>query len=100
MANVKLPLPDIAPGRSAIVEVEGQRLVVCRSQKGVYVVRDNCPHQNLTLEGGRVRGESIICPHHGARFSLEDGRSMSPLTTKPLALLPCRAEGDSLEIEL
>jgi naphthalene 1,2-dioxygenase system ferredoxin subunit len=47
-----------------------------------------------------VRGTSIICPHHGARFSLEDGRSMSPLTPKPLTLYPVTQEGDELDVAL
>ena len=59
-----------------------------------------CPHQMLSLEGGRVRGTFIMCPHHGARFNLEDGKSLSPLTPNPLKLFPVREVDGDLEIDL
>lgn len=100
MAKCRITTPDIAQGRSAVVEVDGQRLLVCRAPGGLHVVIDDCPHQNLTMEGGRVRGTSVICPHHGARFSLEDGRSMSPITPKALTVVPCREMDGELEVDL
>lgn len=100
MSVVRIAMPEVAQGRSAVVEVEGKSVLICRSASGVRTVVNDCPHQNLTMDGGRVRGESVICPHHGARFSLEDGRSLSPLTTKPLTVLPCRMVGDELEIDV
>jgi naphthalene 1,2-dioxygenase system ferredoxin subunit len=52
------------------------------------------------MEGARVRGESIICPHHGARFSLQDGRTLSAVTQNPIAILPCRIIQGFIEIDL
>lgn len=100
MGTCRIATPDVALGRSAVVEVDGQRVLVCRAPGGLHVVLDDCPHQNLTFEGGRVRGATVICPHHGARFSLEDGRSMSPITPKAITVLSCREVGDELEIDL
>lgn len=96
----RIAVPDVAAGRAVAVTIEGQRVLVCRSATGLHVVRDDCPHQNLTMDGGRVRGNSIICPHHGARFSLDDGRSMSPITPKPLTVLACREQDGELEVDL
>lgn len=100
MGKSRIAVPEVVAGRSVAVMIEGERVLICRSATGMHAVRDECPHQNLTMDGGRVRGNSIICPHHGARFSLEDGRSMSPITPKSLTILPCREEGGELEVDL
>lgn len=100
MGRSRIAVPEVATGRAVAVTIEGQRVVVCRSAAGLHVLRDGCPHQNLTMDGGRVRGNSIICPHHGARFSLEDGHSMSPITPKPLTVLTCREQAGDLEVDL
>jgi len=83
-----------------VVTIEGKRVLLCRSAAGIHAIDEICPHQRLSLEGGRVRGASLICPHHGARFSLADGRSLSPLTPKPLTLYPVEEEGEELDIML
>jgi 3-phenylpropionate/trans-cinnamate dioxygenase ferredoxin subunit len=98
MAEVSIPLADLPPGRAIAIEAGGTRVVVCRSPAGVHAMPEFCPHQALSLEGGRVRGSSIICPHHGARFSLENGRSLSPITPTSLDLLPCRIVGDTVVV--
>lgn len=100
MTKVTVPLPAVDVGRSAIVEVGGQRVLLCRAANGLHAMRELCPHQTLSMEGARVRHNSVMCPHHGARFSLEDGRSLSPLTQNGLHLLPCLEQGETLEIEL
>ncbi|MFN3472515.1 MAG: Rieske (2Fe-2S) protein [Blastomonas sp.] len=94
----KIMLAQVPESGSAILEVEGRRLLVCRDGGTVRVMDEACPHQDLSLEGARVRRGSLFCPHHGARFSLEDGRSLSPLTVCPLKFYPAEVSGDAVEI--
>jgi nitrite reductase/ring-hydroxylating ferredoxin subunit len=94
-----IPLPDLAAGQSTLVTIGETPVLLCRSATDLHALRNRCPHQDKSLEGARIRGTSLFCPHHGARFNLETGSSLSPLTTKALELLPCTATGDHLEIE-
>ena len=96
----KIPMSDVPASGTRVVTIEGREVLLCRSAAGIHAMDAVCPHQALSLDGGRVRGTSIICPHHGARFSLEDGRSMSPLTPKGLVLFPVKDEGEELDIAL
>jgi nitrite reductase/ring-hydroxylating ferredoxin subunit len=100
MTKVTVALPPLDEGRSVIVEVAGRRVLLCRTASGLHAMDEHCPHQHFSMEGARVRHNSVMCPHHGARFNLEDGRSLSQLTTKALQLFPCAARGDVLEIEI
>lgn len=96
----KIPMSEVPATGTKVVTIEGRKVLLCRSAAGIHAMDEVCPHQTLSLDGGRVRGTSIICPHHGARFSLEDGRSMSPLTPKPLTLYPVTEEGGELDVAL
>lgn len=95
-----IPLSDLPETGSRIFDLDGRRVLVCRSALGIRATNEICPHQHLSLEGARVRGNFIMCPHHGARFSLEDGKSLSPLTPNGLTLYQVREVGDQLEIDL
>jgi 3-phenylpropionate/trans-cinnamate dioxygenase ferredoxin component len=94
----RIALSDVPDTTAGVVEVEGHRVLVCRHGDTVRAMGEICPHQNLSLDGARVRRGSLFCPHHGARFSLEDGRSLSPMTDRPLAFYPATVTGDEVEI--
>jgi len=63
-------------GEQRIVEISGVEVLLCRSGGQTFAVGTHCPHQGASLLGGRVRGRTISCPLHGARFDLTNGRSL------------------------
>jgi nitrite reductase/ring-hydroxylating ferredoxin subunit len=93
-----IPLAAVPEAGSAIVEVDGCRVLVCRHANEIRAIKDLCPHQTLSLEGARIRRGSLFCPHHGARFSLDDGSSMSTMTDCPLTFYPVSVVGDEVDI--
>ena len=55
---------DLPLGGTRCLEVDGVGLIVARGQDGrYYAVQRQCSHAALPLDGGRVRGASIVCPH-------------------------------------
>ncbi len=98
--KITVALPALDVGASMVVVAGDKRVLVCRSTAGIHALDEICPHQLQSLAGGRVRGTSLFCPHHGARFSLEDGRSLSTVTPAGLKLFSCAVTGDKLEIEI
>lgn len=95
---IRVPLSDIPEAGSTLIEVDGKRLLLCRHGEEIRAIDETCPHQDLSLEGARIRRGSLFCPHHGARFSLEDGKSLSPMTDCPLTFYPVTMSGDEVEI--
>ncbi|GIV13096.1 MAG: hypothetical protein KatS3mg021_1378 [Fimbriimonadales bacterium] len=67
-------IPDtLQPNEFRVVELENQRILIGRTQKGYFAVRDVCSHQKLPLSEadgvpGRIERDLLVCPHHGARF--------------------------------
>jgi len=89
---------DVDPGRCNAYMVEGHDVLIAQTKTGeFYAVENLCSHADATLEGGRVRGTHIMCPLHGARFSLVDG-SFGPPAWAPIKVYSCRVEGDDVQV--
>lgn len=78
--------------------VGDHRVLICRS-RGVYFALENlCSHGKAPLSRGRVKGDCIVCPVHGARFALADGRHLSPPASVGVRTFELRLSGEQIEI--
>ena len=61
---------DIAPGDVCKVQAFGRELVLFRTQSGSpHLLDAYCPHLGAHFgHGGRIEGESLVCPFHGWSF--------------------------------
>ena len=56
-------------GRIGFSPADPSHIYVYR--KGVVVqLKRRCPHQGAPMEQGRIKGDWLVCPWHGYRFSL------------------------------
>src|SRR6185437_8807301 len=61
---------------------------VCRTAGTVFTVENRCSHNGSPLAGGRIRGHTLSCPVHGAKFDLRDGSTAGALTKTPIRTFP------------
>lgn len=54
--------------------VGGWQILLARSEGELVAINDRCTHAASRLSTGRIRRGAIMCPLHGARFDLADGR--------------------------
>ncbi|WFB11184.1 aromatic ring-hydroxylating dioxygenase subunit alpha [Streptomyces sp. LX-29] len=61
---------EVTPGRIFTGRLAGEDVVVYRTRRGrLRAVHPYCPHLGAHLgHGGRVEGETIVCPFHGFSF--------------------------------
>jgi 3-phenylpropionate/trans-cinnamate dioxygenase ferredoxin subunit len=90
---------DLAPGAVEARRAGGHDILLARAEDGQYhAVAAVCSHAGLPLSAGRVRGSSIVCPHHGARFCLKTGRALGAPAFAPIAAYPTRLAGARVEV--
>jgi len=53
------------------VIINGTPIVVFRSGEKLGALLDRCPHRNVPLSTGRVKGDRLQCPYHGWEFTTE-----------------------------
>jgi 3-phenylpropionate/trans-cinnamate dioxygenase ferredoxin subunit len=74
---------DLAdPGR-ILVEVDDRMIALFHVGGKFYAIDDVCTHDGGPLAEGRLEGFAIVCPRHGAKFDIRDGRVLAMPATKP-----------------
>ena len=83
---------DCLPGEYRSVDVDGVQVAIVNLDGTYYAVEDVCTHDGGELTGGRIVGEEIECPRHGARFDIRTGDVTAPPAYTPIASFPVRVE--------
>lgn len=91
---------DVAPRSNKAFEIDGHDILICNVDGEFYAVRNLCSHAEEKLEGGRIRGHCVVCPKHGARFDLKDGRHLTPPAWAGINTYPLRVVDDRIEVRL
>ncbi len=77
MEHLICPLSAIPQGEGRSFNLGGEHISVFRARSGgVYAVQAECPHRGGPLADGLVGGTTVICPLHGWKFDLTDGRAL------------------------
>ena len=59
----------------ASVDIEGQKICIIKTTKGLKACSSLCPHASGDLSLGYLdKKENMVCPVHGYRFNLNHGR--------------------------
>ncbi|MEM7606851.1 MAG: DUF5914 domain-containing protein [Myxococcota bacterium] len=53
--------------------VAGREWVAWRTDEGVRIAPNECPHMGARLDGGRCEGRGLVCPWHGLRLDQARG---------------------------
>lgn len=79
-------------------DVDGYRVRVARVSGRLYAFEDRCTHDDSPFEDAPIEDCEIICPRHGARFSLQSGEALSPPAYEPLRIFEVREAGGRIEV--
>lgn len=89
---------ELPVGKNRAVEAHGRSILLCRTADGIFAITNECTHQKMALEGGRMRGNAIFCPEHGVRFDLRTGCPSGTLTDQPLQCFDVRIADGFIEV--
>jgi 3-phenylpropionate/trans-cinnamate dioxygenase ferredoxin component len=89
---------ELAPGQWRVVDVDGTQIVVFNLAGEYHAIEDVCTHDGGKLTGGQVEGDEIVCPRHGARFSIRSGEALSPPAYEPTSTFPVRLENGEIQV--
>jgi nitrite reductase/ring-hydroxylating ferredoxin subunit len=98
--SVTIALSDVPKGKMHACAAGGREIVVCHTKEGIYALDNICTHAHARLNEGRLRGDRLICPLHGASFDVRDGRVLRSPATIPLATHAVNVTDDCIEISV
>lgn len=93
-----LPEAEFPAGERLFIEIEERPIVLFSIAGKYFAIGDVCTHDNGPVGDGEVDGDEIICPRHGARFQIEDGKASGLPAVKDIPAYPVRVMEGMLQI--
>ncbi len=81
---------ELVPGTRRVIDVDGVAVAVFNLDGEYFAIKDECPHDGGDLAQGALEGEVIVCPRHGARFSVRTGAVLGPPAYEDVATFEVR----------
>lgn len=89
---------ELPAGACRIVDADGTRIAVFNVGGEYCAIEDVCTHDGGDLASGCLDGDVIVCPRHGARFSLRTGEALSAPAYEATTSFPVRIEGGVVQV--
>ena len=94
---------QLKPDQLLAVSIEGQAILVVRTDQGLFALEDSCPHQKQPLSTGKAKGDKLTCRHHGIEIDMNTGKvtwAMGFLGLDDVKTYPVREETGSIQVEI
>lgn len=95
MADADLPENQLTRARVGDVP-----LLLVRRQGQIFALAETCSHLGGPLSEGELVENTVRCPWHGSRFSLQDGTVVDGPATHPAPCLEARVRDGQIEVRL
>jgi nitrite reductase/ring-hydroxylating ferredoxin subunit len=89
---------SLEDGESIALKEDGKHILLCRIAGKYHAVSDICSHARVLLSKGRLRGTTVTCPLHGARFDVTTGKCLGGPAFLDIASYAVREDGNELII--
>ncbi len=90
---------DFKDGTLTGVQVNGEALCVARAGETFYAFDDRCTHAHVMLSRGDLEENEVVCPLHGARFSIKTGEALTPPAVRPVRTYEVVVQGDDVFVK-
>lgn len=74
---------DIPPGHMKLARVGDRELLVANVHGKFHAVDNRCPHKQADMSQGRLEGNLLVCPEHGAKFDVATGKVVEGIKLGP-----------------
>lgn len=91
-------IDEISSGHPVHIEVEGTDIVVFKLDSEFFAIENVCTHDGGKLMGGCIEGDIVICPRHGARFSIKTGEALSAPAYTATAKFPVKIVNGIIQV--
>ncbi|MFH1686082.1 MAG: Rieske 2Fe-2S domain-containing protein [bacterium] len=91
---------DIPEGSMRGFEIGPHHIVICHAADGFHALADECSHDAAPISSGELQGREIVCPRHGARFSIIDGSVTAPPAVVGIDRFKHKIEGEDIFVLL
>ena len=89
---------ELGAGKWRVLELDDIDVAVFNIDGEYFAIEDTCTHDGGCLTGGRIEGDIIECPRHGAQFNIKTGAALSAPAYEDLQIFAVRLNNGMLQI--
>lgn len=89
---------EIPPGERLNISVDDDPILIINIGGKLYALGDICSHDGNMLDDAAVEGNEIVCPRHGARFDVRNGKVTALPAVVDIPAYPVRIVGGQIEV--
>lgn len=90
----------LAENKPTKVMADGVAVLLVKQGETIFALRETCTHLGGPLSEGKLEGDSIVCPWHGSRFCLTDGRVLDGPAVFPERVFDVRVREGQIEVRV
>lgn len=87
---------ELKVNQMKLLRLNGQRLVLARSERGYVAFQDRCTHRGGSLADGVMIAGVVQCPWHGSQFDCQTGAVRGGPAGQPIRTYPVREESGKI----
>lgn len=93
-------------GQTRLIETGDTRIAVFNLGGEYFALEDICSHDGSPLLGcglepqDLVYGDEVMCPRHGARFSIRNGEALNPPAYEPVRTFPVQTDNGMVRVRV
>jgi len=91
---------NLSKGEHTVIETAIGAVALFNLGNEMVAIEDRCSHDGGELACGKIEGDEIICPRHGAHFSLRSGEALTPPAYEAIDVFPVRNHNGMLQIDV
>ncbi|MBO66934.1 MAG: ferredoxin [Acidiferrobacteraceae bacterium] len=88
----------ISPGEMSVFSLDHVEVVVINLDDRYFAIEDVCTHDGSEISSGCLRGYSIECPRHGARFDIRSGEVLDPPAYEAVRVFQTRIYNGMIQV--
>jgi 3-phenylpropionate/trans-cinnamate dioxygenase ferredoxin component len=91
-------ISELGPGD--VRRIDDPAIAVFNVDGALFAISDVCTHADAPLSEGRVDGETVECPLHGACFDLRTGEALTPPAVEPVQTYAVVLQDDNVYVDV
>ncbi len=91
---------ELESGMRKVIVTEIGPIAVFNLGGSLHAIEDVCTHDGGELASGELDGDQIVCPRHGARFCIRDGRALTPPAYEDIETFPVRVKDGMVQVDI
>ena len=83
-----------------IIYIHGIYILLIKKNNKYFAIEDNCPHQNMPINKGRIMNNILTCPFHNASFCIKTGKIKDTLSISDLNIFKIKIKKNKIKIQI